>query len=217
MRVALAILGLLAALPARAQQPDEVPLEDLLELIHLEHQILAIDAEGGGQTGVELELGEKVVWSRSRGQVGVVLTDRRVLAVGTGSASWQGTRYRRTEQVPNGALLGDRVALLHTRDRVLGFDGGTGNLLEYRLGPQEYVVTSRTGANVALAITNRSALGLSPQAGGFFPVSLQIRERIVDLIPRSNLVTVRTDRRLLIFRGPTGSWEERELELSDVK
>lgn len=216
MRAALALLWLLAESPARGQ-PDAVPLEDLLDLVELEHQILAVDAEHGGQISVDLELGEKIVWSRSRGKVGVVLTDRRVLAVGTGSAAWQGTRYRRTERVPSGALLGDRVALLHTADRVIGFDGSSGNLLEYRLGPQEYVVDSRTGANVGLVITNRSALGLSPQAGGFFPVSLQVRERIVDLTPRSNLATVRTDRRLLIFRGPTGSWEERILELSDSK
>lgn len=215
MRWLLLALLLCAVAPARAQRPDEVPLEDLLELIHLKHQILAVDAESGGQTTIELELGENVLWSRSRGSVGVVLTDRRVLAVATGSAAWQVTRYRRTEQFPGGALLGDRVALLHTADRVLGFIGSSGNLVEYRLGPQEYVVESRTGANVALAITNRQALGLSPQAGGFFPVSLQVRERIVELVPRSNLATLRTDRRLLVFRGPSGTWEERELELAD--
>ncbi len=213
----LAALLLCATAPARAQEPDEVPLEDLLELIHLEHQILAVDAEGGGQTAIELELGENVLWSRSRGRVGVVLTDRRVLAVATGSAAWQVARYRRTEQVPSGALLGDRVALLHTADRVLAFNGSSGNLVEYRLGPQEYVVDSRTGANVALVITNRAALGMSPQAGGFFRVSLQVRERIVELIPRSNLATLRTDRRLLVFRGPSGTWEERDLELSDAR
>lgn len=217
MRVALALVCLLATAEASAQQPDEVPLEDLLELVLLEHQIVAIDAEGGGQTTVNLELGEKVLWSRSRGVVGVVLTDRRVLAVGTGSSEWQGTRYRRTERVPGAVLLGDRVALLHTTERVIGFDGRGGNILEYPLGPQEYVVDSRTGANVGLVITNRSALGMSPQAGGFFPVRLQVRERIVALTPRSNLATVRTNRRLLIFRGPSGSWEERPLELSDSK
>ena len=77
-----ALLALTAAPTAHSQlRADETPLEDVLELVHLERQILAIDALGGGETSVTLELGEQVLWSRSRGRVGVVLTDRRVLAV----------------------------------------------------------------------------------------------------------------------------------------
>jgi hypothetical protein len=30
---------------------------------------------------------------------------------------------------------------------------------------------------------------------------------------RSNLVTVSTDRRVLIFRAPSGAWSERKLDL----
>jgi hypothetical protein len=213
-----ALLALTAAAAAHGQvRADETPLEDLLELVQLEHQLLAIDAEGGGQTRVDLELGEQVVWSRSRGRVGVVLTDRRVLAVAASSAAWQEARYWRTERPPSLALLGDRVALIETSERVLGFTGGSGNLVEYRLGLREHVVEGRTGANAAVVVTNRKALGLSPQAGGFFPVALQIKERLVELTPRSNLATVRTDRRLLIFRGPTGTWESRQLDLADSR
>ncbi len=207
----------LAAVPSGQAQlrPDETPLEDLLELVELNRELVAFDAEGGGQTTLPLELGEEVFWSRSRGRVGVVLTDRRMLAVSTGSAVWQSERYRRTERRPKSALLGDRVALIQTSERVLGFNGSTGSLVEYRLGIREYVLASRTGANTAVVVTNRRVLGLSPQAGGFTSADLQLQEQLVALVPRSNLATVRTDRRLLVFRGPSGTWEERRLDLKD--
>jgi len=205
--------GLAPAAPAGAQALESIPLEDILEIVVLEHQLLAISAAGGGQTTVDLELGERILSTGSRGRVGVVLTDRRILAVTDSSAAWQETRYRRTESPPTGVLFGDRVALLSTEDRVIGLDGGSGNLIEYRLGPQERVVDGRVGANVAVAITSRQAIGLSPRAGGFFPVSINVKERIESITAKSDLVTLTTNRRLLIFRSPTGTWEERRLEL----
>ena len=211
-----AICAVLAALwlgpAAAARFPDEVPLEDLLEIVHLPGKLLAIDASGGGQTRIDLEIGEQVRWLGSRGVIGIALTDRRLLAVATRSASWQEDRYWRTETPPTEALLGDRVALVQTSQRVLGFTGA-GNLIEYRVGPQEQVVTSRIGANTAVFLTDRTAQGLSAHLGGFFGTSLHARERLESVSPRTNLVTVRTNRRLLIFRAPTGSWEERKLDL----
>jgi hypothetical protein len=200
---------------SRAQTPDEIPLEDVLEIVVLERQLLAIDAAGGGQTSVDLQIGEGVIWTGARGRVGVAITERRLLAVAARSAAWQEERWRRTESAPTGALLGDRVALVVTSERALGFNGGSGNLVEYRFGPHEEPVLSRTGANVAVVVTNRNAIGLSPQAGGFFPVDLQLAEEAVDLTARSNLATLRTSRRLLFFRGPSGTWESRRLDLGD--
>jgi hypothetical protein len=65
------------------------------------------------------------------------------------------------------------------------------------------------GANVAAVVTDRQAYGLSPHAGGFFPVRMQLREKLDSVSARSNLVTVETDQRVLVFRGPTGTWAER--------
>jgi len=212
-RAALALLpGLLVCGAAAAQSPDEVPLEDLLEIVRLPGKLLAIDASGGGQTRVDLELGEQVRWLGTRGEIGIALTDRRLLAVARRSAAWQEDRYWRNEAPPSEALLGDRVALVQTSQRVIGFTGA-GHLIEYRVGPQEQVVATRIGANAAVFLTNRTAQGLSAQLGGFFETAIHARERLESVSPRTNLVTVRTDRRLLIFRSPTGTWEERKLEL----
>ncbi|MDH3518968.1 MAG: hypothetical protein OEM49_00800 [Myxococcales bacterium] len=191
----------------------EVPLADVLEILQLERELIAVDGARGAQASVALHLGERVLWSGSRGRVGLVLTDQRILAVAVGSAAWQETRYQRSEQLAEDALLGDRVALIVTSSRAIGFDGGSGNLIELRFGPGETLVSARVGESVAVVVTDRRALGLSPSAGGFFESRLQARERVEQVSARANFVTVTTDRRVLIFRAPSGSWSERRLDL----
>jgi hypothetical protein len=210
--LAAAVAVALAAGPAPAGDDAELLVDDL-EIAVLQRELLSIDARGGGQRSTPLELGERVLWTGTRGRVGVALTDRRVLAVGTESAAWQSTRWRRTEPVPDGALLGGRVALLATRTRVIGFDGRSGNLVEQGIGPGERVTGQVVGQNVAVAVTERHAFGLSAFAGGFFGADLALGERVEELRAVANAATVVTSRRLLVFRAPSGTWEERRLDL----
>ncbi len=217
----LAICGLLlataaitAAAPARAQRvAGEVPLADVLEILVVDRDLLAIDAAGGGQTVERLRLDESVVWKGARGKVGVIITNQRILAVATQSSSWQEVDYGRAERRPESALLGERVALAITSERVLGFNGGSGNLVEYRLGPREQVVEARAGENVGVVVTDRQALGLSPFLGGFFAIPLALGDPIEAVSAESNLATLTAGRRILIFRATTGSWEERARDL----
>ena len=191
---------------------DEVPLTDLLEVLVLEGEVLAIDASGGGQLSQALHLQEEVLWTGARGRIGLVITSERLLAVSLGSASWSEQRFERTEQRPGHALLGDRVGLVVTNNRALGFESGSGQIFEYRLGPRESVLATRAGENVLVVVTSRKALGLSPR-GGFAEIRLQLKEELRGVSVRSNVATVRTNRRLLIFRGPSRSWAEQKLEL----
>jgi hypothetical protein len=219
MRRRLKVGALLLAMatvtaPARAQiVPGEVPLADVLEILVVDRELLAIDAAGGGQTVARLRLNETVLWKGARGKVGVIITDQRILAVATQSGSWQETDYRRTEQRPESALLGERVALVVTSERVLGFNGGSGNLAEISLGPREQVIVARAGENVGVVVTDRRALGLSPFLGGFFTTPLTLGEQIEAVTAESNLATLTAARRVLIFRATTGSWEERTRKL----
>ncbi len=214
IRIAVVLLAVLLPLTLRAQLiPEEVPLEDVLEIVVLKRKLLAIGARGGGQVALDLEIGERVLFTESRGRVGVALTDRRVLAVTDRSGSWQEERYRLTEKASARAQLGDRVALVTTSQRLLGFDGGSGNLIEGRMGPHEKLLWTAVGSNVVVAVTDRRALGLSPSVGGFFPTPIQLDERIESVTAKSDLATVITSTRILIFRGPSGTWEERNLDL----
>jgi hypothetical protein len=160
-----------------------------------------------------LRLDESVIWKGARGKVGVIITDQRLLAVATRSGSWQEADYRRAELRPESALLGDRLALAITSERVLGFDGGSGNLIEYRLKPREQILAARAGDNVAVVVTDRQALGLSPFLGGFFNVPLEIGDPIEALSAESNVATLTAGSRVLIFRATTGTWEERSRDL----
>jgi hypothetical protein len=210
-RSALVCLGLVLA--GTADASEDALLAPLLDVIVLEREILAIDAEGGGETRERLEIGENVLFAKQRGKVGVAVTDRRILAVATRSGSWQEARYRRGETPPLDASLGDRVALLLTAQRAIGFDGGSGNLIEASIGPQEVATRTAVGQNVAVVVTNRRALGLSSERGGFFDTRLRVGEPVESISALAKTVTLQTDRRLLIFRGPSGSWEERRLPI----
>jgi hypothetical protein len=210
----LALLALLAApAPVPAQRRGEVPLTDVLQIVVLEREVLAIDAESGGTRSRDLEIGEQVRWTGSRGRVGVVLTDRRVLAVATRSAAWQEARWRRTERPPDRALLGDRVAVLASSVRAIGFDGGSGNLVERTLAPSESVLRSEVSENVGVVVTARRAMGVTPFVGGFFEVDLHVSERLEGVEATGNLATVRTSHRLLTFSALSGAWAERNLDL----
>jgi hypothetical protein len=211
---ALLLVMAAASSPASAQGvAGEVPLADVLEILVIDREMLAIDAAGGGQTTARLRLNETVLWKGARGKVGVIITDQRILAVASQSGSWQETDYRRKEQRPESALLGERVALVITSERVLGFNGGSGNLVEYRLGPREKVLAARVGENVGVVATDRRALGLSPFQGGFFSTALELGDQIEAISAESNLATLTVPRRLLIFRATTGTWEERSRKL----
>ena len=210
LRAALLTLIAIAPLRAGSQMPPvdpRVPLGQLLELAFEENTVIAFDAQGGS-IAQNLELGEEVHWYGTQGAIGIVLTDRRILAVAANSGSFQEARYRRGESTPSEALLGDRVAIVATSERAVGFDGGSGNLIEYRFGPQESLVAAQTGANVVVVVTDRKLLGLSPFVGGFFPTPLFVRERVERINPSPNLVTVQTDHRYLTFRSDSTIWTE---------
>ena len=217
LRTGLAGLALASSALAFEQfdPRSQTPLSDILEIIVLPRSILAVDATTGGEVEVDLQLGETILWQQSRGRIGAVITDRRLLMVATNSAAWQTTRFGQGEQPPSGVLLGDRVAIVTTRRRILGFNGGSGNLVESSLGPREVVEDIAVGENVAVVLTGRRALGLSPFAGGFFPVPLQLGDRVESVVAKANLATITTKRRILIFRTGTGSWEERRRDLSN--
>jgi len=192
---------------------NEVPLSKLLEVMIADRSLLAFDARAGGQIREPLRLGERVLWHGSKGEVGAVLTDQRILAVGVGSAAWRVVELQLGEEAPPQAMLGDRVVLVVTTRRALGFGGQPIRLSEQALGVQESVLAQRIGENVGVVITDRRALGFSPYQPGFAGIKLWIRESIESVSAAANLATLRSNRRILIFRSSTRSWEERRLDL----
>ncbi len=213
----IAAIAMLAAvvfeIDARAQQ-HPFPLSPLLEVQIIGREVLAIDSENGGQRSERLERGEAVLYTRSQGRVGIVVTDRRMLAISTGSGSFQVARYRKGEGPPADVEIGDRVALAMMPSRAVGFDGSSHNIVETTIGPREIVLDTAVGPNVAMVVTDRRALGLSADRGGFFETRLRVGEQFQSVSAFANHATLQTSQRLLIFRGPDAAWEERRLPIN---
>jgi hypothetical protein len=213
MRTLPLLFAILLAAPASGfDRPGERPLADVLQIVVLEREVRALDAVGG-QIVQSLERGEPVLWHDTRGRIGIVLTDRRVLAVTSRSGSWQQSRYRLREAPPAEAFLGDQVALVITPSRAIGLDGGSGNLIEQSLGPGERVLAIDVGENVGVVVTDRRALGISPFAGGFFETHISPGESFERVEASANFASVHTSRRILSFRAPSGRWTATALPL----
>ncbi len=206
------LVSLAASSSAIGDAFDERATLDVLQIQLIGRDLHAIDARGGNLIE-RLEIGESIRWQGSRGLVGMVLTDRRVLAASARSARWQSERYLRTETPPADALLGERIAVWLSSKRALVLDGQQGTLSSESLGPLERIVATRLGANVGVVVTNRRALGTAPRLGGFVGIHLTPNEGPAEVTVTGNVATVLTRRRLLTFRGPVGSWGERRRKI----
>ena len=84
--------------------------------------------------------------------------------------------------------------------------------MERTLGPREQVLAADASGAVAVIVTDRRALGVSPFKGGFFEAKLSVEERLEAVSATGNFATVRTSRRLLTFQAATGVWVEVALD-----
>ncbi|HEB88846.1 MAG TPA: hypothetical protein ENI85_04675 [Deltaproteobacteria bacterium] len=203
------ILMLVSSAAAHAQVgllPDEIERVDVIAIERDGRDLFAFDALSGRRSAIRLEVDEEVFFERSRGRIGLVLTNRRALAVAPG-VGWQELRYRLNEGAPKVGLVDDRVALAVTGRRALGFLG-RGIWVETRFSPQESAEALRVGSAAAVVATNRRALGLAPDLGRFVPTALQIREELESIRAEDTIVTLRTNRRILVFSAPRGIWTE---------
>jgi hypothetical protein len=213
--VLTALLLALALLPsARADRRDGFrdPLSDQIEVVVVDREVVAIDAEGSGDRSAELSLRESVGFHAARGIVGAALTSERALFF-SANRGWLSLRWLPGEQVPERVLLGERVALLATSKRVIGFNAESGIAVDESIGRSESVHDLAVGANAGAALTSRRLLGLSLGSSRFIEEKIGVNEPVESLDAGANIITAKTPRRLLIFRATGASWEERPRRL----
>ena len=190
--------------------PGDVVLEDTLSVDHIGRSLYAFDSLSGGQNKFDLDLQEKVIFQGARGRVGLVVTNRRLLAIAAGQGGWRVQPLQISEQERTEQWISSRVALVVTPKRIIGFDAGTSAWLEVGVGPHEAVEQAQVGSSTAIVLTGNNAYGLSPDAGGFFAQPLQIHEKIESVSASAAIGRVLTSRRLLIFKAGTGAWSVTE-------
>jgi hypothetical protein len=214
-RSGLLILFLMLPLVSGAELgllPDEIERIDVITVERDGRELFAFDALTGRRSTIRLELGEEVRFERSRGRVGLVLTDRRALGVATG-VGWQEMRYRLQEKAAETGLVEDRLAVVVTGRRALGFLG-VGVWVEERFTPHESVEALRVGSAVGIVITNRRALGLAPDVEHFVETAIQLKEELESVSARDTQGTLRTNRRILVFSAPRAFWSEQSRQIN---
>jgi hypothetical protein len=214
-RSGLLILFLMLPLVSGAELgllPDEIERIDVITVERDGRDLFAFDALTGRRSTIRLELGEEVRFERSRGRVGLVLTDRRALGVATG-VGWQEMRYRLQEKAAETGLVEDRLAVVVTGRRALGFLG-VGVWVEERFTPHESVEALRVGSAVGIVITNRRALGLAPDVEHFVETAIQLKEELESVSARDTQGTLRTNRRILVFSAPRAFWSEQSRQIN---
>lgn len=192
---------------------DLRPLPDLLEVVVREDELLSVTGFTGGALPVRLGVREEVLWLGTRGRVAVAITDERVLAASPNSPRWAEVWLRPRESRPAQALLGDRVALIVTDQRAIGFEGVSGALVQTELAPREDVLRAVADTNIGVVVTEQRVLGLAALRGGFFEEDLGVREQVEAVTARASFASVATQHRLLIFRVTDAVWEPRRLSL----
>jgi hypothetical protein len=186
---------------------------DHVAVIVRERELLAVVGTGGSVLRTRLAAGETVIWRGEGGGVAMVMTDRRLFGVTARSQGWSESNFRVNEVIPEEGLLGGRVAAAASDERIFGIDAVRGILVEREIGPNELLLGARVGENVLVLATDRSVVGLSGFAGGFYTASLGVHEKVEALDAHGDFATVVTSRRLLVFRASDGTWQERELSL----
>ncbi len=192
--------------------PAEVERLDVLSIQQDGRNLYAFNSLTGSRARVRLEIEEIVLFNESRGRVGIVLTDRRALGLTVGG-NFQEVRYRLAERVPDFAVVSERVALVATTQRVLGFVGKLGGWIEETFPPGESAEALRVGTGVGIVTTNRRALGLAPDVGVFASISFRLKESLESIDAQDTLATLRTDQRIMVFSGPRAAWTFRARDL----
>lgn len=215
---ALALCPALFSLTASASDlplfADSVELEDAIGLSVLDREIVAYDVAGGASPVLRLERNERVVWKGAKGRVAILLTDRRGLARSADVGGWHESRFRLAESRPEHALIGSRLALVVTSQRLLGFDGRAGLWREHPIGVSEEVRAVRTSDSAMVVVTEHRAIGFSPDSGAFFDIDLRIHEQLEAVSALASIATVTTSHRILVFQGRSGRWQERPRSLN---
>jgi len=197
---------LLASPLARAAFGDRP--EDRVTLTHVDNRLIAVTAAGFAAVLAPLELGESIVDLRARGNVGVAVTSRRLLAIQARAANFAEARYRISERPPvaGDLLVRDRLIVAAFPSRILAFSPQIADWLQFGLGPGEKPIEMIGEENVAVVVTPRRAVAFSPLSSGFVEYPLTPGEVPERSTLGDDSVTLILPHRVLIFRAGDKQW-----------
>ncbi len=200
---AVLLAAVATPMTAEARLGSGVAVLDAVDIVQVQRDLVAF-RDAASTVSLRLEPTEQVVWIGAQGRVGIVLTNKRVLGV-TRVHGWRDSRLRPRDGQAL-AQLGGRVALVITDQRLLWLDAASGALRSQELGAGERLVTSAVQDDVAVAVTNRRAIGFSGGRSFSADTGIRAQERFYALRVLGTVGSVETSRRFLVFSATTASW-----------
>jgi len=181
-------------------------IKDSVDIEQVGRKIFA-SRDGIQATPFDLRLKEEVLWLDSDGYVGALLTNVRFVAISLYS-SWIEKPLRSKEAYDGSPILSPTLALLVTKERVIGFDAISPRFIEQSRTLGEEFVAVEANDYVAVVIFSSRALGLASGASGFREIRFRLGETVESIRTKSQVITVRTSWRILTFAASSPSWSE---------
>ena len=184
-------------------------VEDLVDIQVADRTLLAI-IKGETVLTIDLQLEERILRQGTEGSLGLVMTDKRLLAVSTFTSNWIDLPLRIDETAGERApqvLMSDFIILVVTRNRLLGFDSQRNDWVKISIPLHDDPVKARIGQRVAVAVTPDKAWGLAFGSAFFDPIQFMVGEKVFSVETQPFSINIRTNKRLLVFKA-TATWSE---------
>lgn len=189
-------------------------IEDAVSIEQGDGELIAI-VGGRSVFKADLDLNESVKQTESRGYLGVALTTSRLLAVSRSSPGWVEMPLTLDEKEADrrpDLRLSDSLLLVTTGKRIIGFDSVINQWIEIDLPLYDRFKSAAVDRFVAVAVTSDRVYGLAFRTSSFVTERFKKGEQFRSLNTSAHSVTIRTDRRLLIFQSSDAFWDEVDLD-----
>jgi hypothetical protein len=164
---------------------------------------------------VNLGLREEVSWKEARGHIGAVLTDRRLLVLSFTSPGWRSRALRLEEgadpRSPD-VMISDFMVLAVTPRRIILYDGLANDWAKRNIPLHDQLEATVLENFVAAVITGKRIYGVAARRGRFVEEQFRPDESFLSVSSRAHSITVRTNKRLLIFRSRSPFWDSTNLD-----
>ncbi|MGR3311492.1 MAG: hypothetical protein ACUZ77_12065 [Candidatus Brocadiales bacterium] len=200
-------------------QPSIGGTDDIIKVEVTENEIVGLNTLTNVRVVERLKDGETVTSALSKGKVGAVLTDRRLLGFNATNNTWSSFETFFNEDIfPNEIKVSSSMAVAMAKRRIFAYTS-ISNDWKLELVPfLEHTLSSDINDNLIFVRTSARVVAFSFHKQRWFSQNLYDGETIIHSATGENFVTVTTkntkpawDNRILTFDAKNGKWIEERL------
>lgn len=191
--------------------------DDIIKVEVIGNEIVGLNTLTNVRVVEKLKEGEIVTSALSKGKVGAVLTDRRLLGFNATNNLWSSFETFFSKAVfPDEIKVSSNMAVAIAKRRVYAYTFTSNEWMFELMYFQEQPLSSEINDNLIFVITSDRLLAFSFHKQRWFPQTIHARESITHTAIGENFVTVATenklyDNRILTFDAKNGAWTEERL------